>query len=166
MVKEAAGYRYSLNVDRVKGISFSAQFPDEEVLRSFLLTFRQFMAPKEPVFINRIYGISLKRLEPTNKLRDQLIEARKAWLKALKNNGIGLVFNEQELSPEYVAKLWLNGYYFHNDDDKYVTLERMLGHELAFVKAHFMEFLIQATGIIIYTGNVVAYALKNNHFRF
>lgn len=130
------------------------------------MTFRQFMAPNEAVHINHVLNICWKKLEPNNKLRDELIEARTSWRKALKNNGIGLVFNEQELSPERVADLWMNGHYFHNDDDKYKALENMLGYELAFVKAHFMEFLIQATNIIIYVGHLVAYALKNNLFRF
>ncbi len=166
MVKEGAGYNVSFNVDSKKGASMKASFPDEEVLRSFLMTFRQFMAPSEAVHINRVLNICWKKLEPNNKLRDELIEARTSWRKALKNNGIGLVFNEQELSPERVADLWMNGHYFHNDDDKYKALENMLGYELAFVKAHFMEFLIQATNIIIYLGHLVAYALKNNLFRF
>jgi hypothetical protein len=49
-----------------------------------------------------------------------LIEARKEWRQLLKHNGIGLRFDEQELSPKAAADLWIIGYYFHNDDDKAV----------------------------------------------
>ena len=63
-----------------------------------------------------------------------------------------MVFNEKELTPKYVADLWMNGHYFHNDDGKYAALESMLGYELAFVKAYFIEFVIQATYVITYVG--------------
>lgn len=72
----------------------------------------------------------------------------------------------QELPPEDVADLWINGYYFHNDDDKYATLTNAFRYGLSFVQAHFMEFLIQATSLIICLGHVVAHVLKNNLFRF
>jgi hypothetical protein len=48
------------------------------------------------------------------------LEVRQEWRQVLKHNGIGLRFNEQELSPKAVADLWINGYYFFNDDDKAV----------------------------------------------
>lgn len=79
---------------------------------------------------------------------------------------VGLVFNEKELTPKYVADLWMNGHYFHNDDGKYAALESMLGYELAFVKAYFIEFTIQATHVITYVGALVEHALKKNLLRF
>lgn len=166
MYRDEAGYKYSLNFDSVKGMSVRLDMPDEEDLRSYLVTFRQFISPDEPVFFNGIYNICWNRLESNNRLREKLIEARKDWRQALKNNGIGLRFNEQELSPEAVADLWINGYYFHNDDDKYATLAGAFDSGLGFIKAHFMEFLIQATSLIVYLGHIVAYGLKKSLFRF
>jgi hypothetical protein len=40
-----------------------------------------------------------------------------------KHNGIGLRFDEQELLPKAVADLWINGYYFHNDD--YTAVDKL-----------------------------------------
>lgn len=166
MVQEWTGYTYSLNVDSVKGVSVRMEMPDEEDLISFLVVFRQFISEKEPVFLNRIYGICFKRLEPNNQLREQLIKGRQEWQRALKNNGIGLQFNEQSYSPEDVAKLWINGHYFHSDDEKYATLAAMFNSSLGFVKAHFMAFITGATPVIIHAGNIVEDALKHNRFRF
>jgi hypothetical protein len=95
-----------------------------------------------------------------------LIEVRQEWRQVLKHNGIGLRFNEQELSPEVVADLWINGYYFHNDDDKYATLADALNRSLGFIQTNFMQFIIQATSLILYLGYVVRHGLKNNLFRF
>jgi hypothetical protein len=166
MAKEAAGYKVSLNVDSTKGASMSASFPDEEVLRSFVLAFRQFMAPNEPVHINHILNICWRRSKPNNDFRERLIHAREVWGEALNKSKVGLVFNEQVLTPKHVADLWMNGHYFHNDDDKYAALESMLGYELAFVKAHFIEFIIQGTFVITYVGALVEHALKNDLLRF
>jgi hypothetical protein len=140
--------------------------PDEEDLRSYLVTFRQFISPGEPVYFNGIYNIAFKRLKPNTQLREILIEVRQGWREVLKHNGIGIRFNEQELSPEVVADLWINGHYFHNDDDKYATLARALNLSLGFIQANFMQFIIQATSLILYLGYVVSQGLKNNHFRF
>lgn len=166
MVREWRGYNYSLNVDSVKGVSVRMEMPDEEDLRSFLMTFRQFISDKEPVFLNRIHKICIRRLEPTNQYREQLIKGREQWQRALKNNGIGLQFNEQDYSPEDLAKLWLNGHYFHNDEDKYATLVTMFDSGFGFVKAHFMHFITEATPVIFHAGNIVEDSLKNNRFRF
>jgi hypothetical protein len=166
MVQEWTGYKYSLNVDSVKGVSVQMEMPDEEDLRSFLVTFRQFISEKEPGFLNRIYGNCFKRLDPNNQLRERLIKGRQEWQRALKNNGIGPQFNEQSYSPEDVAKLWINGHYFHSDDEKCATLAAMFNSGLGFVKAHFMEFIIEATPVVIHAGNIVEDALKHNRFRF
>lgn len=165
MVREGMGYQYSLNIDSVKGATLRMEMPDEEDLRSFLLTFRQFISPDEAVFVNHINNICFKRLQPNNQLREQLVKARGEWHRALEGNGV-LTFNEQKYSPHDVAKLWLNGHYFHNDDDKYATLRTLMKHGLGFVKAHFMQFIIDATDVIMHMGNVVEYALRNKMFRF
>ena len=166
LFREKAGYKHSLNWHHVKGMSVRLEMPDEEDLRSYLVTFRQFISPDEPVFFNRMYNIAFQRLKPNTQLKELLIEVRQEWRQVLKHNGIGLRFNEQELSPKVVADLWINGYYFHNDDDKYATLARVLNGGLGFIQTNFMQFIIQATSLILYLGHVVTHGLKNNLFRF
>lgn len=167
MVREEMGFNFSLNYNPMSGLTVRLDEPDEEALRSFLLTFRQFISPKEPVHINRIYNLCHKYLKTNNEIRDHLAESRKYWSRALKTGAVELQFNEAKLAPEHVADLYLNGYYFHNDAPKYERLENMLaGFGSPFIRAHFHEFLIEGTRVIAYVGNVVAYALNQGLFRF
>jgi hypothetical protein len=52
LFREKAGYKHSLNWNAVKGMSVRLDMPDEEDFRSYLVTFRQFISPSEPVFFN------------------------------------------------------------------------------------------------------------------
>ena len=80
-----------MNFDAVRGMSVRLNFPDENDLRSFLLTFRQFIAPKEPIHVNKICNICFRALETNNNLRTYLIEARERWRQALGETGGGIV---------------------------------------------------------------------------
>lgn len=166
MVTQGQGVSWSLNVDSTRGISVRFDFPDENDLRSYLLTFRQFIAPNEPIHVNRICNICFQGLKTNNDLRDYLIEAREDWKRALGKTGGGIRFEEQTLSTERVADLWINGYYFHSDMEKYEQLEKLLSYGLPYVKMHFANFVVDATKIIIYLGHLVEYARKNDLFKF
>lgn len=166
MVQEAEGMGFSLKADRVTGVSASLNFPDEENLRSFLLIFRQFIAPKEPIHINKICNLLFQGLRTNNDLRNYLVQAREQWQQTLGKNGAGIKFEEQTLSTKDVANLWINGYYFHNDLEKYDQLEKMFGFGLPFVKAHFVNFVVDATRVIIYLGHLAAYAMRKGLLKF
>ena len=51
MVREQMWYHLSLNFNHTSGLSVQFNEPDEEVLHSFLMTFRMFIAEKESTFI-------------------------------------------------------------------------------------------------------------------
>lgn len=52
--------------------------PDEDDLRSFLLTLRQFLMPSEPVFLFRMFNLAHKHLT-SEELRTDLAASRKEW---------------------------------------------------------------------------------------
>lgn len=56
-VRKGINNTFSINFDSTRGMSMSGTAHDEEDLRSYLLTFRKFMSPKEPVHLDRIYNI-------------------------------------------------------------------------------------------------------------
>lgn len=164
MIKEGGGVKWSLTVDRIPDLSVSMRwdFPDEEDFRSFLMDFRRFIAPNEPIHFNKVCNTLYKMLRTNNDVREDLIVARRQWRDTLGKNGGGIRFEEQMFSPEEVIDLWLNGYYFHRDLEKYEQLDKMLSFSLPFVKAHFANFVIDATRIIIFVGHLTAYAMKHN----
>ena len=60
----------------------------------------------------------------------------------------------------------MNGYYFHSDLAQYEYLEKLLSQNWPYIQLHFGNFVVDATKVIIYTGNVVEYARRNNLFEF
>lgn len=149
----------TISWDRMSGLQFKSREPDEEDLRSFLLTFRQFVSDKEPVFLNKIYNICQRDIR-SDKLKVRLSESRAAWKLAQKRSGLKLIFNGRELTPEYVTDLWINGYYFHNDEAKISKLKSLLPHEKMLVRNQFLNFLVDATRQAFYIGNIITVALK------
>ena len=71
-IKDGYSPNITIKLDRMEGSRFISKEPNEEDLRSFLLTFRQFVSPKEPVFLNRIYNLCQKAIT-SEMLRDYLI---------------------------------------------------------------------------------------------
>lgn len=145
--------------EKMQGLRFKPEEPDEDDLRSFLITFRQFIAKREPVFLYHIYNLCQKHLT-SNKLKDFLIKSRKIWREIDTNTGMKLVYNGRQLTPEYVTDLWINGYYFHNDSEKMSILKSLLPHENMFIKHQFLSFLVEATRQVIYVGNIITVAIK------
>lgn len=165
LVSKGQGVGWSLNVSQAKGMSLSVKLLDENDLRSFLLTFRQFIAPSEAIQLNKIYSTCFLKLKKNNGLRGRLIEAREVWKEALGRAG-NMEFEERICSAERAALLWMNGYYFHSDLVQYEYLEKLLSQNWPYIQLHFGNFVVDATKVIIYTGNVVEYARRNNLFEF
>lgn len=138
---------------------------DENDLRSFLLTFRQFIAPREDIQLNKVYSTCFRGLKTNNDLKERLLESREAWKQALNSAG-NIKFEEQTYSGEQAAIMWMNGYYFHGDLEKYEQLEKLMARGWPFVQMHFGNFVVDATKVIIHMGHLVAYARKNDLFRF
>ncbi len=149
----------TISWNKMQGLRFESREPDEEDLRSFLITFRQFVSNKDPVFLGHIHNLC-QQYVISDELRGYLIESREAWKKAQRSTGLKLVYNEREFTPEYVADLWINGYYFHNDTKKRLALTRLLPHEGMLVRNQFLNFLVDTTRIVLYVSNIITIALK------
>ena len=165
LIRQGFNPAITISWDRMKGLRFQSEEPDEETLRSFLLTFRQFVSNNEPVFLNRVYNLCQRHLS-SDQLKGYLVESREAWRQAQRSSGIRLVINNEELTPEFVTDLWINGCYFHSDPEKLSRLKQLLPHEGMLVRNQFLSYLVDATRQVIYLGNVVTIALHENLFRF
>ena len=156
---------FTINWNKISGMQFISRQPDEEDLRSFLLTFRQFVSDKEPVFLNRIYNMSQQYLCELT-FRDFLRKSREFWKKSQKNSGMTLISNGKELTPEYVTDLWINGFYFHSDINKINILKRQIPTERILTKQQFYNFITDATRSVLYVGNLVKCSLREGLFLF
>ena len=81
LIRQGFNPGITLRWERMKGLQFESREPDEEDLRSFLLTFRQFVSEQEPVFLNRIYNLCHKHIT-SDELRNYLVKSREIWKNA------------------------------------------------------------------------------------
>jgi hypothetical protein len=148
----------NINYNQTEGLRVVFREPDETELRSFLLTFRQFISDKEPVFLNRIYNLCQQHLT-SDLLKGHLVDAREAWKQMQKQSGMKLVVDGQELMPERVTRMWINGYYFHTDSEDFRTLQRLQPHTRPLLRYQFLTFVGEATQNVLYVGHIINIAL-------
>jgi hypothetical protein len=115
--------------------------------------------------VGKIYTLCYCALEPDDPLRDRFAAWYRAWQQTAREITEGIQFKGPTISPEELADLWINGYYFHNDADKYQRLEGLYG-DLMYAKANFLTYLTHATRGIDHLGHLVDEGMDNNAFRF
>jgi hypothetical protein len=159
------GFNLSFNSQTNK-MSYTQKGPNEDDLRAFLVDFRHFVANKEPVFINRVFNDAI-RYSVDKDIKEELIRGREYW-KELFSKSTGAVFkvNEIELTSEVVLDLWINGVYFHSDQEKAKKLSEIESAwpGLTFGKAQLLLVLPEFTRILITTKNILSHALSNKLF--
>jgi hypothetical protein len=147
-------------------MKYTANEPDEDDLRSFLLLFRHFLSDREPVFVGRIFNDCFRFLN-NDHLKGELQKAKDDWKRLLyRAGGMEMIVDEKRLSGEYVLDLWINGHYFHNDTEKRKELSRLLGDILPLVRVKFLSSLPYLTNVIIFLAQVVNKGLEDSLFAF
>lgn len=141
-------------------VQFSVHEPDEESLRSFLLTFRQFVSDKEPIFVHKIANVLWTRLSG-DEVRGHLQRARERYGQSLRHGSLKFVSDEHHFTPDEALDLWINGRYFHNDERKAATLGRLDPMSTIFVRQVFLEVLIEATRYIRFLADVVVISRRD-----
>jgi hypothetical protein len=122
------------------GITTVLDQPDEDAIRSFLLTFRQFVSEKEPLFLGRVYGVCCRYLED-DMLKDQIEQMRKTWASVQRGWGTNMVFNGVELYGVKIFEVWENGWYFHSDADYKQLLDSAPPIVWQWLRAQFISFI-------------------------
>lgn len=141
-------------------MQLSVHQPDEEALRSFLLTFRQFVSDKEPVFVRRMANVLWQRLTG-DEVRDHLQRARERYGQSLRTGSLKFVADTHHFTPEEALDLWINGRYFHNDQRKAATLDALDPMSAIFVRQAFLEVLVEATRYVRFLADVVIIARRD-----
>lgn len=146
-----------------QGLSVQFDQPNEDGLRSFLLGFRQFTLKDEPVNMDHIYNLCQRELTD-DEAKQYLRECRDGWKEALRKSGFEFVLNGKEISPEYAAHIWINGYYFHNDADLQEALDKLLPPDAALVRYQFLTFVAVTTQYLCCMRDVVIRGLEEGWF--
>jgi hypothetical protein len=153
-----SGMRWSLNITYETATGVMRQRidgPDEEDLRSLLLTFRHFISEDEPVFVARVLNECIAALTDS-EVRQMVEEARTVWHRLIKSGPLDLSIDGVRYTPERCLDYWLNGHYFHSDEEKATTLETLSrNRDDVLVRWQFLDCLASLTGLILWLGNVV-----------
>jgi len=134
--------------------------PNEDLLRSYLMSFRKFVSQGEPLYVGTIHNLCQKHFT-SDELKGHIRNCQQGWKRALEHNGVRLVLEGKEISPEYLADLWINGHYFHEDIRKAQELKRYLPAPFIFARHEFIAFVLEATRVIGATRYAIKMALRD-----
>ena len=154
-------------LDGVEGpweLSFESYEPDADDLRSCVTVFRPFILQDEPVHLFSIYNLCHQHLTH-EQFKTSLAKSREVFARECKSSGVILKLNEQEMTPERVSDLWINGYYFHIDEEQVLFLRSLPPVEQMLVKNQFLFFLVGAITQVLYVGNIIHTSLTEGYFR-
>jgi hypothetical protein len=140
-------------------LSLSLQQPDERLLRSFLMTFRQFVLNNEDVYLPKIHNILWRRIE-SDEIREHLAAARQRWNGSRKVGSVGFEADAVRFAPADMLDLWLNGHYFHSDSRKEAELERLDPIKAIFTRHLMLDLVVETTRYIRDLANVIVVARR------
>jgi len=112
-------------VDKGFQTRFEIKVPDEETIKSFLLSFRVFYMEGEHTNFYSICNLLYKKILD-KKARNDLVTIRSNYTKALNTSFIGINFLGKSYSPKDIVDLWFNAEYFHTDIEKVKELDKIV----------------------------------------
>jgi len=144
--------------------SFTFDTGDDEDLRSLLMAFRPFTAPREDVFANDVFD-DLERHLTNDELKEATLVNREVWHAAMRGPMM-LVVNDKQFQAKDCFNLVVNGDLFHHDEKKAAEYAAL---------PEFMQRMVfgQMTGLVIDgmralgpTRHVILRALEGGHLNF
>jgi len=145
------GYRLKIEARQILGTQdeyetiFSTSPYDPELLRSFLTLFRRFFLKNDPIVnLFPIYNLCHQHLTD-EQYKAYLAKSRQAAAYALKTSCFHLRINEQDMTPEDVSEIWINGYYFHDNIDHLNFLKTLPPPGDIVLEIYFFDFLLDMT---------------------
>ena len=112
-------------VDKGFQTRFEIKVPDEETIKSFLLSFRVFYMEGEHTNFYSICNLLYKKILD-KKVRNDLVTIRSNYTKALNTSFIRINFLGKSYSSKDIVDLWLNAEYFHTDIEKVKELDKIV----------------------------------------
>ncbi len=147
--------------NKESGTGINIAWPDEDDLRSFLVTFRLFILKGEPVFLNRLYNLLIDNVSD-KEVKDMLLRNRPRWHEIHRMGSIVLYLQNEEMKPEKIVDLFMSGDIFHIDLEKREVLKSLNFFTEQLIKHHFLDYLFMATRHIYFIDSVSAKVLKEH----
>lgn len=131
---------------------------DEDDLRSFLLTFRQFISRSEPIYLRSLVASASQRIS-NPEASASCRELGKVLRDVMNRSVLNVTIDGQRVEPEYALNLYINGHYFHNDAEARKEFAKR-PMALPLIRNQFLETLIEVTQIIIEARDIIRSALR------
>jgi len=133
---------------------------NEELLRSFFMSFRLFVLKREPTYLTGIFDLVIKGMTELAP-RVGFDKARTEWLQIESGSrGTELFEGDKQIKSLELINLWLSGEYFHSDVDK---IERIAswGNFAPVLNAVFLFHVQDITNIIVWLGSYVQKGIED-----
>jgi hypothetical protein len=137
---------------------FTAVQPDEDQFRSYLMAFCKFISKGEPLFVGSVHNLCHKHFT-SDEFKGHIRNCQRGWKDHCVRSGMKLNINGHDVRPEHIADLWINGRYFHDDPEKAEELKRYM--PVPIIRQEFLNFVIEATRVILGTGYTIKMALRD-----
>lgn len=157
----AFSIEFSITAGINQPLTTMSKEPNEELLRSFLVTFRQFTMKGEPVFVDRIASIVWRSLR-SDELKGRLEEVRAKWRQACRQGPMNVIINEERVTPADALDLWINGGYFHSEKRKVQAIDRLDPLGKLFSRHVFLNQLISATNYATWLAQLIVVARRQS----
>ena len=153
IVKDGFNVGVDFKYKQEQGLEIKGRFPNEDSVKSLLMSLRFFLNNDEPLFFYKICNILY--LGTNGEIRKEAAQIRKIFSDILHNPPINFVENGKTLSPEKIINLWINGEYFHVDEEKAQTLFDLYNSMGDFIKYLLLDPLVQIVKLLIYTDRFI-----------
>jgi hypothetical protein len=138
-----------------------AHLEREEIIKSFLVSFRYFYLDDEPTNFGKFHNMIHQRLSDPNA-RQAIDSLRKRFKQVLKTSGsLAYYYKGERVTPEKMIHLWLNGHYFHSDASARSELNQWLKRAGGIFQYLFFDALIELAAILIYYSKVLNLVLES-----
>lgn len=165
LIRDALNTGFSLNWKRESGLFWESREPDEDLLRSGLMLVRQFISPREPIFIDHVHN-ECERYLRSDDLKTRLRGARKSWGTSQTSGWLNITIGGQKASPAFIADLLINGHYSHADLDKQAALSKLQGMEDMLTRQQFLAFVADIVKQVLYLRDVIKVGLHDDLFNW
>ena len=125
------------------------KFPDEEYIKSFILTLRMFLQPRDKISINKIKELLENNSSISIEVQKDFNEWESAINKYLESKSF-LIHNGKYIIKKEILEVFLYGSYCHVNEDKHRIyeswkrnpgIEELMKMELIFILVAYTKFL-------------------------
>ena len=149
----------SLNFEAGGPLTAQSQEPNDTLLRSFLLTFRQFISNDEPIFVNKIHNVLWENVR-SDELKGYMADASRKWKQASKVGAIQIATEEGPIDPADLMDIWINGWYFHADTRKETAVQHLMACGIPMAKHAFLNHVMDGTNYVFFLAQTIVVARR------